>query len=148
MLLAVVRREGDSLSRLAVWSIGTESGEVRLTQCPPHMPTRALGPKTAEATVIVWTLDPAMIWLGVEIQTLSTELALAELDKPDTFRHGTQIPVVRVLAIVTDFAEVAKVVLANRCLLLAFAWVGGERGYRLEVYRCRGGVAQGTDGGS
>lgn len=128
------------LSLLAVWSVRTEPGKVRLTQRPPDVPPRALGAQPAEASVVVGALDAPV--LRVVVQTLAAELALAELDEPHACRHRAQVPVVRVLAVVADLAQVTQVVLAHGRLLLAFSRMRRQRRLRLEVDRSRLRVTQ------
>lgn len=128
------------VGKLAIRTVGAKSCQVCLAQCPPNMSSRALGAQPAEPPVVVWTFDPLIP--RVVVETLSAELALANLDKPRTHRHRSQVPVVRVLAVVAYFAQVTQVVLAHCCFLFPFTGVGGQGRDGLEVGVGRRRVSQ------
>lgn len=50
----------------------------------------------------------------MEIQAFSSQLTFALFDKPYTLWHRAKVKVVRVLAIVSHFTEISKIVLADR----------------------------------
>lgn len=70
-----------------VWSVRTKASGIALTEHPPDMSPGAFRPENTKSSIIVWTLYPHLTLGFVEVETLSTELALASKAKEGTFRH-------------------------------------------------------------